>query len=163
MTKVLTRVRAERCLTLAHMCVGRKTFYTEGSERGSIVKRGILNPQMYTDLKEDCSSDIIGLAFAAGLPDPGGYGYRAIGNTTSLRNTLHNINSADVLPGDLIIYRTHTERPTEHAVMVLGGKGHTSDVYSFGEPPHPVIEQADYRTDYLTGLVFLSKILGHRK
>lgn len=163
MTKVLTVVRAERCLTLAHMCVGRRTTYSERADRGSIVRRGILNPQMHTDLIEDCSSDIIGLAFAAGIPDPGGYSYRAVGNTTSLRENLHNINPADVLPGDILLYRTRTSRPTEHAVLVLGGKGHTSDVYSFGEPPHPIIERADYRDDYLTGLIFLSKILGHRK
>lgn len=166
---VNTKVRAERFLTLAHECRGKGTNYSEDfGERGSIVRLKLENPQIfpkiykgkYTKLTEDCTSDIVGLAYAAGLVDPGGTNYRTIANTTLLETNLEHCHPSDVRPGDLITY--HASH-SQHGVLVLSGHGLTAEVYSFGHPPCPVIERADYRKDVYTGLIYMSRVLGFRK
>lgn len=163
MSKVWTETRAKRFLKLAYLTVGHPWVYTEGAERGSIVRLGSLNPHLYKhdELHEDCSSGVTGLAFAAGLPDPCGFGYARVGNTASLRAHLPNINSHDVLPGDFIEWR-NAERNSEHVALVVKGKGHNATVWTFGSPPNPRLEPASYRTDYLCGLVYASPHLGFR-
>lgn len=159
MTKIWTRTRAERFIKLCDMCIGRPTTYTEGSMRGSIVRLGILNPQMHSDLHEDCSSDTVGLAFAAGLPDPCGYDYERVGNTTSLDAHLKHCAIDDVRVGDLIRYGHHPD----HVTIVIGGKGKDADLYSFGGPPSPQLRHFQhYRNDALWGLIYASKTLGTR-
>lgn len=162
-TKEWTKVRAQRMIKLAKLTAGNAWNYTEGSRRGSIVRLDTLNPQIYKhdELWEDCSSGVTGLAFAAGLPDPSGNEYRWVGNTGTIRNHLKQINSNDVVAGDFIEYH-NTERNSEHIVLVISGKGHNATVWSFGSNPHPRIEPANYRTDYLCGLVYASPHLGLR-
>lgn len=160
---IFTKPRAERMILLAHECIGLQWEYTEFSLRGSIVRNKWVNPQLKrprNTIKEDCTSAIEGLAFASALPDPSGFGYKPVGNTTSMRDHLRNIKSTDVRPGDILLYRRSDG--VEHGVFVLGGFGHTADVFTFGEPPGPRLEAADYRTDFLCGLVYASPILGHR-
>lgn len=161
---IWSRDRAERFVKLGGLVAGHPWNYTEGSRRGSIVRGRILNPQLRKwngKLYEDCSSTTVGLAYAAGLPDPAGLEYLQIGNTWSLANHLTHINSNEVLPGDLVIYQ-NPENGSQHVVTVLKGKGHTATCVSFGSPPGPRLRSVDYRTDYLTGLIYASPHLGLR-
>jgi len=70
-----------------------------------------------TPLSTDCSGSLTDIYYAAGAPDPSGYGYHAIGNTASLYANATHLPLSELVPGDFIICFKGTE--TEHVYIVV--------------------------------------------
>lgn len=64
----------------------------------------------------DCSEAATGLYFAAYAPDPNGFGYNGVGNTSSLVNHLPHIPKSSAKRGDIVVY---TGGDNAHAVVLM--------------------------------------------
>ncbi len=98
----------------------------------------------------DCSSTVIALYYAAGVPvDPSGYGYAGWGDTGALWR--HGTRTYAPLPGDFAFYgwETRNGRP-QHVAMHLGG----GEVVTFGSTP-PRRRPVGYRSDYIGSRSYL--------
>lgn len=89
----------------------------------------------------DCSWLATEVYFAAGLPDPNGFGYRGgAGNTETLRARGTAVTNAQ--PGDLIFYGFFGDRGNPAHVTMYSGNG---KCIGFGSSGGPWLTPMDYR------------------
>jgi cell wall-associated NlpC family hydrolase len=120
--------------------------YTQSSLRWQGIGEGILPPRVPS--YADCSSFATWTYFAAGAPDPNGYGYdpgAAWTGTLGVHGISLGSNRAAQLrrarPGDLVFYGSGL--PWQHVAIYIGG----GEVVSHGGESGPLRLPIDYRPD----------------
>lgn len=66
----------------------------------------------------DCSESTTGLYYAAGVPDPNGFGYNGSGNTATLLSNGKRITMTSALPGDVVVFVRPSGETVHAAVMI---------------------------------------------
>lgn len=106
----------------------------------------LLGDLEHLPISEDCSTFYTKMAKWAGWPDPNGFGYDGVGNTTSLVAHGRFINLAAAQIGDGIFY--------SDPAHVGGYVGHDK-IISLGSSPGPSLTSVQYRSDFAQARSYL--------
>jgi cell wall-associated NlpC family hydrolase len=116
--------------------------YTQSSQRMEGVRKRVRPPAFPSF--EDCSSFVTWCYWAAGAPDPNGFGFNGLGFTgTQISN---GRETSTPRPGDLVFYG-HSHSNINHVTLYAGN----GKVISHGQESGPSLYAIDYNRGTLGG------------